>query len=278
MTQPKVQQLYNLLRSNTWVPSKELLEVIRRDLSGVTQTKLIEDGVRQERVLETHRGFHKSVSGEHCWEELIDARPESLRHRFKSLPYATELIPAGYKRKTVSPLFEVHLSEAPSAFRSIVSIKQAAPYFSESPASASRTAEDIGLLDYLVEMGNLDHAPKAWLCELAKDGRVVLSHPLFHKGRAFFARSLGGGTCLSGMPVEEAQVGKSETFYQLKDLTSFMWLPLLNPAEWQAQEVRWVTPWYLRLRTGTWPPAPGLYMLKATEKKSVLQTAALAGI
>eukprot|EP00971_Amphidinium_carterae_P093460 1849806-Amphidinium_carterae.1 len=70
-----------------WELTDEVREVIRRDWAGVTQTKLIEDGIRTERVAETSKGFHKRVSDERTWLSLMeDERSEHAKHRFTPLP------------------------------------------------------------------------------------------------------------------------------------------------------------------------------------------------
>ena len=72
---PEVQQYFAAAEANEWKYCEDLAEMARRYFSGVTETKIIEDSVREERVAEVNVGFCKRVSGERTWDVLIKSKP-----------------------------------------------------------------------------------------------------------------------------------------------------------------------------------------------------------
>eukprot|EP00971_Amphidinium_carterae_P345760 6486886-Amphidinium_carterae.1 len=107
LLQMKVIQVTRMLQEQGWHVTEDVREVIRRDWSGVTQTKLIEDGIRTERVAETSKGFHKRVSDERTWLSLMeDDRSDHARHRFTPIPVQDQVLPRGIAGETSGKLFQ----------------------------------------------------------------------------------------------------------------------------------------------------------------------------
>lgn len=150
LRQCKVRQVFSLARTSGFTLSDGLAKVISLDFSGISQTKLIEYGVRVARVAETNKGFNKLLSGEKCWEELIDSGVEHETHRYTRLSWQDEPVPRWVKDKRTTPLFEVQPNTVPKKYKDIVSPKRVAPHFTTSPLLANSHVEDKALIRYCI--------------------------------------------------------------------------------------------------------------------------------
>ena len=91
-------QVIDIARSADWKLTPAVTQVVRDDISGVTQTKLI------ERVAEKHAANH-ILSGPACWDALLDDGIEYKKHRFTNLQYQDEVVPRGIKNRNISGFF-----------------------------------------------------------------------------------------------------------------------------------------------------------------------------
>ena len=117
----KMQQVLLLSAASEWRMSDKLKELVTRDFGGVTQTKLIEDGVRTVRLEETLKSTNKAMTGMRAWWSLIEDKVESEKHRFAGVVPADEVVPRGLHRQRIASLFDVAAQEVPKEFRSVVS-------------------------------------------------------------------------------------------------------------------------------------------------------------
>lgn len=91
--QPQVIQIMELAKKSGFKVSDEMVRTIKKDLSGITQTKIIEDGVRSERVAESNKSGNKAMSGPRSWSVLVDDGVEHSKHRFKQIDYVNTCVP-----------------------------------------------------------------------------------------------------------------------------------------------------------------------------------------
>ena len=87
----KVQQVAIIAQEHDWKMSDELRDLIRNDLAGITQTKLVEDAVRSERLAESKGSSNTILCGGKCWDVLIQDSVENEKHRFKKLDCVSEV-------------------------------------------------------------------------------------------------------------------------------------------------------------------------------------------
>ena len=104
-----------------WMPNDAMKARVIERWSGITQTKLIEDGVREERVeLESRRSFNRKMSSETCWDKLCASDIHAQKHRFTRLPFETTVVPRAEKDRSVKSLFAVKPSQVFKGTRAVV--------------------------------------------------------------------------------------------------------------------------------------------------------------
>ena len=246
----KVEQVVEIARSSDWQVTPALTKVVSDDISGVTQTKLIEDGVHCERVAERKAANH-ILSGAACWDALFEDGLEHQKHRFIGLQYQDEVVPRGLKDRNVSGLFEIRPKLVPRAYNSIVTTSAQAPYPTSNPAMMSASVEDQALIRYCIEREVLPLIDDAWMCTLVPSGKLLLRNPGFLDGRWFVGWQTASGSCLVGLPLEVKKVNGSE-FFVLINVDKFYFLPIVQPTQWECCPFQWISPLHVFLATGMW--------------------------
>ena len=90
------------------MPNDAMKAQVIEQWSGMKKTKLMEDGVREERVEEeSRRSFNGKMSGETCWDKLCASDIHAQKHRFTRLPFETTVVPRSEKDRSVKSLFAV---------------------------------------------------------------------------------------------------------------------------------------------------------------------------
>lgn len=95
MAHVNVQQIFAAAEQAGWTATEEIQDLITKQRSGITQTKLVEDGVREERAEEPNRNFKKTISGARTWTALIKSKVIAVKHRFQNLPWQAQEIRRG---------------------------------------------------------------------------------------------------------------------------------------------------------------------------------------
>ena len=156
------QQMVALAEKGDWMPNDAMKAQVIEQWSGITQTKLIEDGVREKRVEEeSRRSFNPKMSGETCWDKLCASDIHAQKHRFTRLPFETTVVPRGEKDRSVKSLFAVP-SQVPVMYRDIVSFSSKAPYRSPAPLFEIAAEEDRRLIRHCPAIGDVDMAEESW--------------------------------------------------------------------------------------------------------------------
>lgn len=230
----------------------DMKDVARKHWSGITQSKLVEDGVRDERVDESSRkSFNKTMSGERCWKKLLDAKTEHLKHRFTRLPFETMSVPRGEKDKPVAELFKVHPKDVPKQFKAVIGTSATAPYNSPAPLFVSAPVEDAALIQWCVKQKRLDQAHLSWWCVLGRLDHLLLRHPRVFGGKWFIACSTSGNHLLMGIPVTTKNIGGTIS-YIVEKIDQLYFIPVLSPKEFTARIFEWRSPLWVRVFTGRW--------------------------
>ena len=216
------------------MPNDAVKAQVIEQWSVITQTKLIEDGVREERVEEeSRRSFNRKMSGETCWDKLCASGIHAQKHRFTRLPFETTVVPRGEKDRSVKSLFAVKPSQVPVMYRDIVSFSSKAPYRSPAPLFEI-AAEDRRLIKHCLAIGDV---------EMAEEWSILARN----RKRA----GTVAGSMVMGFPLN-VQTFQGEQYYTLKPMDKIYWLPVLSPTQWEARHIAWRSPVWLRIRAGRW--------------------------
>eukprot|EP00971_Amphidinium_carterae_P121129 2399239-Amphidinium_carterae.2 len=265
-----------LLSNAGWSVSERLYAHLQQQWRGISQTKLIEDGIRDERVGEQRSSFNRISSGETTWQRLLEAQTESKKHRFERVPWEETVVPRGLAQRSVASLFRVRPQTVPSMCRQIVSQSRGSAFYSPSPLrTASLPREDIELLKALRMEDKLDMAPHSWWSTLLRSKRLLVRHPTYTKNKWVLSMGCVGGSCGMGWPVQ-AKIIKSEHVYVPSRLEDFVWLPVVDPESWTSMTVEWKSPLYIKLWCGRWAKS-GVMLWPTSEAGSLLRVSAENG-
>eukprot|EP00971_Amphidinium_carterae_P351154 6491942-Amphidinium_carterae.1 len=200
----KVQQLRLLCERSDWQLSESLVEVVRHDFAGITQTKVVEDGFNHARYVESSKNNRRNITSDHAYSAVIRSDVLGGRHRYASVEFEHEILPRGAVQSGRERLYTAETGNTPAEYKSIVS-KQAqrnpwcrhvwsgivficsctdseleAPYYSPSAPMGVAPLEDCALLKFLAGEKKYEDAELSWLCVLASPGRMVMRHPRVH--------------------------------------------------------------------------------------------------
>ncbi len=132
------EQIFTIAREGGWELTDEFRKVVAEHWGGITNTKLIEDGVRDLRAAGEKPSFNKAMAGATAWSTLADCRTDSTKHRFSRVPHECTVVPRAHKDDSVRSLFRVRPKAVPKAYADMVTAERTAPYFSPSPLHAGR--------------------------------------------------------------------------------------------------------------------------------------------
>eukprot|EP00971_Amphidinium_carterae_P307001 6101050-Amphidinium_carterae.2 len=271
--QCKTQQYMKMLEHADWSVTSELRSVVRSDFSGLTQTKLIEDGFRSERHAEVNMGTHSKVSAVRTWTTLLSDRLTDKVHHFENMPFTGEIVPRGAASHGISGLFHPSPDSVPKDMKQIVSSKSKADWHSPSPMLALNCVEDLALLKWCRQHDCMDRACKSWLSILAVPLKVIVTHPDLEGGKPHLAGKTWAGACTLGLPLREV-VHASKTFYVLDAVTSHVWMPIVTLEGWRTQRFAWRSPLHIKLASGSCIEGVGAVMEPIGEPRSLLHTCA----
>ena len=234
-----VKDIFDMLEQEAWVLTPVIKQRIASIWKGVTETKLIEDGIRDERVGEVSKGFNKITGGQRAWVQLVRAGTDHEKHRYCQMDWPSVVVPRGMKDRPVAGLFRPQKHRIPKEFKEVVSFANKAPYFSTAPLLQPAPAEDAALMRHCQEHDCWRQGPNSWLgsLALATDG-LLIRHPLCHDGR--WCLSLGSvlGTALSVLPLEEVRV-KRVTMYKIAKFEGHCFTPVLELDTVEAMTFAW---------------------------------------
>ena len=102
------QQMVALAEKGDRMTNDAMKAQVIEQWSGITQTKLTEDGVREERVEEeSRRSFNRKMSGETCWDKLCASDIHAQKHQVQghASPWAVRspLVPTFCRCKKARP-------------------------------------------------------------------------------------------------------------------------------------------------------------------------------
>eukprot|EP00971_Amphidinium_carterae_P347707 6489836-Amphidinium_carterae.1 len=195
--------LLRVLEGNGWEASEELLTMISDHFGGVTNTKIVEDSVRQGRVAEVSKAFKKVVSGKRCWGDLITSGVENAVHHFDALEYEDLVVPRGLQDADVRGLFVPNPALVPKEYKNIVGTARKSDFYSPAPLLANAHVEDAALLRECLSKDLMGRAGESWHSMLAHQGKVLIRHAQRTSGKWVLSLSSIAGHCTMGLPVEE---------------------------------------------------------------------------
>ena len=157
MEMKKVEQVVMLLKKSEYRVTDQLASVVKADWSGVTQTKVIEDGVRTLRMQEQHKGFHKRLSDESTWLALMREEAKMSKWRYECMDFHGQVVPRGISALHPRALFNAASKKVPPAYRQVVSARAKTQWYSPSALTSLGRAEDAPLLEYCRATKQLPH-------------------------------------------------------------------------------------------------------------------------
>ena len=102
-------QIFELLAQHGWELTAEFSSLLQDHWCCISQTKLVEDGIRDQRVGEQRSSFNNISSGECTWKRLLGAETDSDKHRFLRVPFEEADIPRNMVSRSAAGLFKVML-------------------------------------------------------------------------------------------------------------------------------------------------------------------------
>eukprot|EP00971_Amphidinium_carterae_P190404 3778750-Amphidinium_carterae.4 len=208
----KVAQIIQLLQDSSWQLSDVVLNIVKSDFMGVTQTKVIEDAFRLGRVAEVNTGFCKKVAVERLYDKLITSDLAAEVHRYPHIDAENYVVGRGLQSNSCRGLFEPPPKEnGASAFREVVSNKSSSPYHSPAPMLCTAPLEDVRLWQWCKDVhGDLTLAERAWLSVLVVPNAFMLKHPKFNNGEYCLGLRSYTGVVAYGLPLECIMVNGKE--------------------------------------------------------------------
>ena len=94
------QQMFSIAKASEWKRSETLVHKITQQWSGVTQSNIVENCIREQGQSEISKNF-KKMSEHRCWHSLISgkidvlflARPQKVPHVYKEIVYTKAQAP-----------------------------------------------------------------------------------------------------------------------------------------------------------------------------------------
>ena len=273
----KVQQVFQLAQAAQWRLTDEILDIVKKDFSGITQTKLVEDGVRAGRVAEVNKGFNKRVKPERLYDQLVKGDVACEKHRFPQLDFASAAIPKGVESKSSRGLFALPPKQTPKEFRKVVSTKTSADYDYHSPAplKGTQSLEDLELTKWCMQQKQLHLAPACFLSILVAPYKIIMRNKAFHRGAWFLALKQFTGLSVLAIPLSlDECVHEGKKYFLLQKIRMPYWLPVVEATAWSCCTFVFRSPLGLKVTAGKWHQAPGCVLQATCEPTQLLKVSA----
>ncbi|CAE7209363.1 unnamed protein product [Symbiodinium sp. CCMP2592] len=271
--QLKVLQIFQLAANAEWKMTETLAQLIRQDWSGITQTKLIEDGVREGRVAEMNPGFNKRVKPERLYENLINGDVACKKHRFSTLEYDTVTLPRGLASKSGKGLFHSAPGKIPKEYKKVCSEKQQADYHSPAPIMGTMPTEDLILVRWCQERKQLHLARCCFFALLVVPMKMLIRHKSYEGGAWFLAVRNYTGMSVMALKLQAVQ-HSGHSFFACETVTRPHFLPIVETESWQCCSFAFRSPLFVRLATGAWCVSQGSLIQATSQPTSLLKLAA----
>ena len=235
-------QVFTIAEQDGWLVTNRLRALIGEVFSGVLQSKVVEDGFREERTEESGRrrtNFNKKISGLRLYDTLAFAKLTDDVHRFKAIPWQREVLTRGEKDKNMSALFQARVKDLPKEFVTICSKKT--KFESPSAQGVLVGREDVGLMRFC-QLWDLWHvADKAFLTSLLKTDSLMVMHPVYtHNVWYFSMQSVSGSSAMLWPATEFRDSNGNLCFVPASDASYLRFVSIVNLNGWVARQVNWV--------------------------------------
>ena len=242
-------QIFQLCEEQEWKWSQVLSDTLLAQWRAISSTKLIEDGVRDEKVANVSRNFKSEMGGMKCWNALLDQRSDSAKHRYKTVRRSGVVIARNKAHKSMASLFHVQPNAVPKYMRTIK--KGTKTWHGPAPLFAHADVEDRALLRWCKANDSVAEAPLSWLNTLLRSSNVAIRRHNVHGGAWFIPLHTPVGTCPLGLRLSVKCV-REKTYFFVDEFETMTFLPILDFYSWKVCEIKPVTPYYVRLSTGNW--------------------------
>lgn len=277
MARPHTKQIFALAEESNFAPNDSLVSFVRQQVSGINQTKIVEDALRLERMEETSTSFNKARSGARVWDCVVRSELGHEVHKWEPLPWGCEIIPKGYKDKPLHALFEPRPRESPASYRELASRAAQTQWHSPKPSLAIQSQEDMALAKHCLANDCWEEAARSsWLSIMSKGTNLCIRK----KGNAnpwWFSFGTMGGMAILGWRARSEPVGKGRKMHWVPDLTATAeWLVMLDPAEWEGFVYTWLSPLHVQLLAGGRKRPSGVLASVVTGPAPLWEIAALS--
>lgn len=242
-------------QASNWEVSDELIHLVRARVCGVTQTKLIEDAMRHERMGEISKNFGRQMSLRRSWRVLLESDLEHSVHRFDRLAWEGQTVPRGLKDQRIDSLFTPQAKESPRELRQIIGSKTP-DWNSPSPQVSFAEPEDFHLARHCFKHNCWELAPQCWLCTVAKGRQLMVRSVQWPDGEYVFALGSAGGVCSLGWLAKEVCVD-GRKFYTPDPAGDYRWLLILDINDWLGFSYSWRSPLHMAALAGGFLPTVG---------------------
>ena len=117
----KTMQYKALAEQGGWKVTAELLDQVRKDWTGLSQTKVVEDGFNVGRMTELNRNNRGEVRSDRCFDALIRSDVLETRHRWKEIEYEGTPLPRAAAQQGREGMYVSRKGSTPKEFAKIVS-------------------------------------------------------------------------------------------------------------------------------------------------------------
>ena len=104
-------QAFEAVQIVDWSASDSVKSIVRERMQRVTQTKIVEDSMREGRSACQRQNFGQTIAGNRAWAVLVQSKLESEQHHFSTLGHAGQEVPSGLINASTHHLCNMRLRD-----------------------------------------------------------------------------------------------------------------------------------------------------------------------
>jgi len=225
----------------------EQLQSMAASIFSMGTTKHVEDSFQRCRFSEQHYNASKTISDQTVWMAPVQRHVLDEVHSYTAVKAAdcSDKMAVGLGGKLESALFYPAISRCHLKLKDIIGTTSAAPWVTFSALSQSVQYAEVAMWRECVDTGLWNTCMDAWLCLVLQRGLLVRRKATETELAGKWVWSLGDvrGMMAIGWPSEATEY-KGVTYCTPSSSPSAkrVWLMCKDPADWEAQPVRWCSP------------------------------------
>jgi len=243
-------QVFLLAESKGFKVDQELKEVAKNMFSAVGQTTIDENGFKVQRLAESSSS-NRAMSNQRRWSSLVCPGVATDPFRFQELPgFRDEVIPPGFSQREMGCMYNSTMKNCSPEIKGVTGPSRTPPWYSPAPRNESSVDADLSLWRLMGASDTWDAQGLQWLGCLLSGKNMLVRNAAVHGDRWLWPLADSGLSGKFSWPAQE-NVVEGVTYYSLAaeagvEKTPF--LHVLDPGQWEAVEVSWVSPLGLKVR------------------------------